>query len=195
MTPFAAPAPVDSLRDLLKPIRTMRANFTQVIFDDRGKAIQRGAGRMAVMRPAKFRWEITKPIPQLIIANGSRLWIYDPDLEQVTIRPLQQAEGETPALLLSHDPVIEKNFTVKATQTNVVQKFTLIPKEQDSMFASIQLNFMKGQIKEMRLQDHLGHMTLIQFQRTEINKALSPALFVFKIPANVDVIDETRQRR
>ena len=192
-----AQTPAEELSTLLNSIHTMRATITQTVYDNHGKAIQQSFGRMALQRPGKFRWEITKPIPQIVIANGSRLWIYDPDLEQVTIRGLQRAAGDTPALLLSHnDNNIEKDFTVKSVPKSSPDSrwFMLVPKDNDNMFASVQMGFLKNEINEMRLQDHLGHITRIQFKNAQMNASLAPSLFNFKPPANVDVIDETRKR-
>src|SRR6516162_4318453 len=87
------------LSNQLNAIKTLRANFAQTVYDNKGKAVQRSYGHIALQRPGKFRWEVIKPIPQLIIANSQRLWIYDPDLQQVMIRSLHVAAGETPALL------------------------------------------------------------------------------------------------
>jgi outer membrane lipoprotein carrier protein len=183
-----------SLSTLLNNVQSMQANFTQTIYDNRGKAIQKSFGNMSMQRPGKFRWVVTKPIPQVIVANASKLWIYDPDLEQVTIRSLKKSAGETPALLLSHvDTVLEKHYTVKQMQNNTAQGewFSLTPKA-DSTFAGIKMGFIKGQIQEMDLEDHLGHTTRIYFKNIRTNINLSPSLFVFKANANTDVINETR---
>lgn len=180
---------------LLANVKSMRATFIQTVYDNKGKALQQSMGRMSMQRPGKFRWDVTKPIPQLIVANQSKLWIYDPDLEQVTIRSLTQATGETPALLLSDvDHVLDKDFTVQPIRKEAGSWFKLIPKKADSMFAWIELGFIDGKINEMRLQDHLGHVTSVQFKNIETNLALSQNLFVFKVPKNVDVIDETKKR-
>lgn len=101
------------LSDLLKSVQGMKANFTQTLYDGRGKAKQTSYGNMAMQRPGKFRWEVTKPMPQLIIANQTTLWIFDPDLEQVTIRSLSKASGETPAFLLSDSSAVDAHYTVK----------------------------------------------------------------------------------
>lgn len=195
---LVAPAFADSAADvatLLNNVKTMRANFVQTVYDNHNKAMQPSTGRMAMQRPGKFRWEVTKPIPQLIVANQSRLWIYDPDLEQVTIRSLTQATGETPALLLSDvDHVLDKDFKVQPLNKSGGTWYKLIPKKADSMFAWIELGFVDGKIGEMRLQDHLGHVTSVKFKNIETNMTLSSNLFVFKAPKNVDVIDETRKR-
>ena len=174
----------------------MRADFSQTIYDNRGKVMQHSYGHMALQRPDKFRWQVTKPIAQLIIANQSRLWIYDPDLEQVTIRSLGKTAGETPALLLSHvNTALDNDFTVNQMQNPAPgwRWFTLIPKSGDSMFASVQMGFMNGQIHEMHLKDHLGHLTVVEYQHIQMNSDLSSSLFTFTPPKNVDVINETRK--
>lgn len=186
------------LAGMLNSVHTMRANFTQTVYDNRDKPVLKSVGKMAMERPGKFRWDVTKPIPQLVIANDTRLWIYDADLEQVTIRSIKYAAGEAPALLLSHvNTDIEKDFSVKAQtkKTPGWSWFTLVPKKPDSMFASIQMGFTKNEIHEMRLEDHLGHNTVIQFNNIETNVSLSSSLFAFKAKKNVDVIDETHKHR
>jgi outer membrane lipoprotein carrier protein len=186
-----------TLAGLFNAVHTMRADFVQTIYDNHGKAIQKSYGKMALQRPGKFRWEMSKPIPQMIITSDTRLWIYDPDLEQVTIKPLGQAAGESPALLLSHEnTAIDKDYTVTEIQKKQPgwQWFNLIPRNADSMFASVEIGFMANQLHTMKLQDHLGHTTQIEFNHIQTNIALPSSLFIFKKPANVDVIDETRHR-
>lgn len=183
------------LATLLNSVKTMQAEFTQKIYDNRGKEIQKSFGHMALQRPGKFRWQVVKPIPQLIIAKDNKLWIYDADLEQVTIRSLNKSQSETPALLLSHvDSQLTNKFVFHSIPNQQADWhwYELKPKQADSMFAWIKMGFYKNQIKEMRLQDHLGHDTLIQFTEIKINNSLPVSLFTLKIPANVDVIDETR---
>ena len=195
ITSFAFAAPADDLASRLNAVQTMRANFTQVVYDNRNKAVMKSYGRMSMQRPGRFRWEVIKPIPQIIVANASRLWIYDPDLEQVTIRSLKQATGDTPALLLSHVNIELTNEYLVAqmpSQTSGITWYALTPKSADSMFASIEMGFAQNQIQEMRLRDHLGHVTKVTFQHIETNIPLPASLFVFKAPRGVDVINETK---
>lgn len=189
---FANPV---SLTNLLATMQSMQADIVQTIYDNHGKAIQKTTGTIALQRPGKFRWEVKKPIPQLIIANQNKIWIYDADLEQVTIRALDQEAGETPALLLSsNDDAIAKNFNVTENDNASEQTFTLLPKKKDSIFESVQMKFTNGQLQSMQLKDSLGHVTMIAFKNAKINTTLSPKLFIFTPPANVDVIDETKKR-
>jgi outer membrane lipoprotein carrier protein len=185
------------LSNILKSIHSLRANFIQTVYDNRGKAIQHSNGRMALQRPGKFRWEVMKPIPQLIIANGSRLWIYDQDLQQVTIRSLSKTSGETPALLLSHvNTFIEKDFTVQTLSQKSMGEvwFSLKPKKPDNMFSFIEMGFLNKQIHEMRFKNNLGHRTLIQFKNLNTNVRLAASLFYFKSSTKIDVIDETKEK-
>ena len=185
------------LTQLLISIQTMQASFTQMVYDNHGKVVQESDGKMLLKRPGQFRWEVKKPIPQLVIANGSRLWIYDPDLEQVTIRLIKDTSGETPALLLSRQNIaLDRDYVVKYAQkkSSSLRWFILIPKEKDSAFASIQLGFLNGNISQMQLEDQLGHTTLIRFSHIKMNNPSSNTSFVFRVPPAVDVIDETKSR-
>jgi outer membrane lipoprotein carrier protein len=184
----------DTLTQLLNNTRTMQADFTEVVKDTKGKTLNRSQGKMSLERPGKFRWDVIKPNPQLIVTNGKKIWIYDADLEQVTIRYLSKEPGEAPALLLSNaNETLTKDFSVDTSNQTNTQWFSLRPKDKNSMFEFIKLGFQNQQITEMQLKDHLGHVTLIQFNRVVINNNLSPALFNFKVPAKVDVIDETHR--
>jgi outer membrane lipoprotein carrier protein len=191
-----AETPSDTLTQLLRNMHSMQANFLQTVVDKNGKALQKSTGVMSLQRPSQFRWDVKKPTPQLIVTNGVRLWIYDPDLEQVTIRRLASAAGETPALLLSDEKLsLAKEFNVKAmsNSTPEMQWFLLNPKDDGNMISVIKLAFANNQVREMQIQDHLGHTTLIQFSNVKMNIPLSSSLFLFKAPANIDVIDETKR--
>lgn len=192
-----AATPAVTLIQLLSTIHTMQADFTQTINDNKGKQTEQSAGHMALQRPGKFRWELTKPVAQLIVANNTRLWIYDPELEQATVRLLNKEIDNTPAMLLSQpdNVAIEKNFKVQMINNVAsLQWFALLPKNHDSMLAFIKMGFAHGQIREIDLQDHLGHNTVIEFYNVVLNHPLPAALFHFIPPAHTDVIDETRHR-
>ena len=176
------------LTQLLAAIQTLQADFTQTISN------QKSVGHIILQQPGKFRWEVKKPVAQVIVTDNKRLWIYDPDLEQVIIRSLNTEIGETPAFLLSHpSSALEKNFQVKTIKNSgSLQWFVLIPKNKNSLFAFIKMGFLKNQLREMDLQDHLGHNTVIEFYNSLLNYPISASLFTFKPPRHVDVIDETR---
>ena len=174
----------------------MQAGFVQTIYDNYGKPVQKSSGNMALQRPGKFRWEIKKPMPQTIIANSERLWIYDPDLQQVTIRSLKTEAGEAPALLfLSHqNAALEQDYNVEALpQKGGLRWFLLKPRKNDNMFASVKMGFMNSRLQEMVLEDQIGHSTRVQFQKIVMNTPLPSSLFVFKAPAGTDVINEVKR--
>ncbi len=187
--------PVADVTGLLNHIKTMQANFTQIIYDNHKKAVQKNTGSMALARPGQFRWDVTQPIPQLIIANGGKLWIYDPDLQQVTIRALGKAASGMPGLLLSQTTnSLNTSFAVTPMTTKQAnwRWFALKPKQADVAFSSIELGFEGNQIARMELIDNLGHTTDIQFSAIKTNTPLSANLFVFKVGKGIDVIDETK---
>jgi outer membrane lipoprotein carrier protein len=183
------------LSDLLNQMKTMRADFTQDILDGEGRAVQKSHGRIALDRPGKFRWEVTKPMPQVIIANGERLWVYDPDLQQVTIRSLKSEAGEAPGLLLSHqNTTLEKDYVIEAKGADRrLRWFSLASRKKDAIFASVKMGFAGNQLKEMILEDQIGHTTRVRFARVETNVKLPASLFIFNAPAGTDVIDETKK--
>lgn len=121
------------LLSLLNNMRSMQADFSQTIRDSKGKILNQATGLIALQRPGKFRWEVKQPNSQLVVTNGKRVWVYDPDLAQVTIRILTQEAGEAPALLLSNtNTALTKNFIVQMGKQNAnAQEFILIPKKRD----------------------------------------------------------------
>jgi len=185
----------DDLITLLTPIRTINSQFTQENLDKSSHPITSSKGNLVLERPGKFRWEIKKPNPQTIVSNGTKLWIYDPDLEQVTIRTLSKETGDAPALLLSNpSTTLRTSYNVQTlVNTADKQEFLLTPRDKNSLFEHIKMRFNKKMIEEMQLEDHLGHITSITFNNVILNQSVSPSLFTFKTPPNVDVINETNK--
>jgi len=190
----------DTLTSLLLGMNTMQADFSQTVKDKSAKSLQHAEGRMALVRPGKFRWDVKKPIAQLIIANGSRLWIYDQDLQQVSIRSFHKAAGQTPALLLSDKNLtLGKDFTIaeekSPQQIAGYRVFLLTPTDKEDAFETIKLTFVSKQIREMQLLDRLGHIITISFNHVKIGASLPESLFTFKPGSNVDIIDETKFKK
>ncbi|HEX2548926.1 MAG TPA: outer membrane lipoprotein chaperone LolA, partial [Gammaproteobacteria bacterium] len=171
-------------------------SFNQVITNKKAKELQRSSGQMSLQRPGKFRWEIKKPNKQIVVTNGKKLWIYDPDLDQVTIRLLTKEVGDSPAMLLSNNLGIDKVYTVTTTtDANATLKwFLLKPKNPNNNFAAIKLGFQNNEIHEMILEDQMGQLTNIEFYNIKTNPMLASSLFDFRLPKNVDVIDETKPK-
>ncbi len=184
-----------SLDQLLGNVRTLQATFSQRVVDLHGNIINDTHGKLALMRPGKFRWETQGNDKQTIVADGKSIWIYEPDLAQVTVRPFKNLGADMPALLLSSkETVTEKNFTVKmesVTQQEsqqALKRFLLIPKDKNSTLTGIRLVFKKGVIDRMEFSNYLNQTTLLQFHAVKMNQNLPLNLFKFNVPKGVDVV-------
>ncbi|MDP2785318.1 MAG: outer membrane lipoprotein chaperone LolA [Sulfurimicrobium sp.] len=182
---------VDSLQNFLHHSRTMRAQFTQTVQDRNGKQVQNASGVMQFSRPGKFRWVYEKPYAQLIVGDGVKVWMYDADLNQVTVRKLDQALGSTPAALLAGDNEIERNFDlIDGGRRDGLEWVEASPKNQGGSFEKIRLAFRDGTLAEMELRDHFGQTTTIRFVQLELNPKLAAKLFIFTPPAGADVVGD-----
>lgn len=188
---FAHAGAVDQLHDFLKNTRTLKADFAQSVIAKNGRKPQQSSGVVAIARPGKLRWEIQKPFPQLVVGDGEKIWIHDPELQQVTVRKAGQAIGGSPAALLSGSNELERNFTLKeAGEADGLAWVEATPKVSDSGFERVRLGFSGSDLKAMELLDSFGQTTLIHFSRLERNPALPAATFRFVPPAGVDVVGE-----
>ncbi len=172
-------------------IETMQAGFVQTRFDENGKPLQTSEGTFALQRPGKFRFEYTKPYRQLYVADGGKIWNYDPDLEQVIVKSVDAALGDTPALLLSGKRPLTDKFVIRELkrEESDLQWLELRPKQEESSFKSVRLGFSDKGLRLMEVVDILGQTTHLQFRNARVNEPLSPDLFRFVAPEGVDVID------
>lgn len=182
---------VSSLRDFFNHTNTMRAKFSQVVTDTQGRKVQEVVGTMQLQRPNKFRWDYNKPYEQQIISDGKDVFLYDTDLQQVTVRALSRAIGSSPAALLAGGDAVEKSFTLK----NAIRKDDLtwvlaLPKDKESGFERVLLGFKADKLRKMELYDSFNHVTNITFDAVERNPALQAATFLFTPPKGVDVVGE-----
>ena len=186
---------IDKLHHFLDTTKTLRAEFAQIVVAKNGKKPQQSTGVVMLSRPGKFRWQIEKPYMQLLVGDGEKVWIYDPDLRQVTVKKVDAALGSTPAALLVGDSsgknTLEKNFTLReAGEREGLGWVEAIPKTPDSGFEKLQLGFDGNNLKAMELSDNFGQTTSLLFLRLESNPSLAPNFFRFTPPAGVDVIGE-----
>ena len=187
----AGAAGVDSLKALLEQTTTARAHFAQMVLDKNLKMLQQATGTMQFSRPGKFRWEYDKPYEQVIVGDGSKLWIYDKDLNQVTVRRLDRALGASPAALLAGSNEIEKSYTlISLGNQEGLDWLEAVPKTQDTAFEKIRLGFSKSGLEAMELRDQFGQITVIKFSTLERNTKVSPEAFRFTPPKGADVISE-----
>ncbi len=182
---------IDKLHRFLESTKTMRADFAQIVVAKNGKRPQQSSGVMMFSRPGKFRWQIERPYSQLLVGDGMKVWIYDPDLRQVTVKTVGTALGGTPAALLAGDNTLEKNFTLReAGEREGMEWLEAIPKSQDSGFEKLLLGFAGNDLKAMELFDNFGQTTSLYFSHLERNPSLAASLFRFTPPAGADVIGE-----
>lgn len=178
------------LGKLLTNMKSLDADFQQRILDAKGSRLQEVSGHLSLARPGKFYWETENPFPQTVVSDGETLWLYDPDLEQVTVQQVDPAQSRTPAMLLSGDIAsIEERFTIKLTREGTqLKEFLLIPTGQESLFEELRLSFVAGELASLLLSDSLGQRTSIELFSTQLNPELPDDRFTFTVPDDIDVI-------
>ena len=182
---------VSSLRDFFNNTTTMRAQFSQVVNDKQGRKIQEVDGIMQLQRPNKFRWDYKKPYEQQIVSDGKQVFLFDTELQQVTIRELSKTLGSSPAALLAGGDAVEKSFTLKnATRKDGLTWVLALPKDKESGFDRVLLGFKADKLRKMELYDSFNHITHITFNNVEQNPKLEDATFLFTPPEGVDVVGE-----
>ena len=191
---LAAPslaAPPASVQRYFQDLQALRADFIQRVFDERARIVQTSSGQMLMRKPGQFRWNYRTPAEQIIIADGERLWAYDVDLEQVTVRRLDRALGSTPLALLSGAAPIEESFKVGGAQRrDGLDWYELTPREPQSEFRALRVAFKGETLVSLELEDHFGQRTRLDFQNLERNPDFDPALLRFTPPPGVDVVGD-----
>ncbi|GAB4271512.1 MAG: outer membrane lipoprotein chaperone LolA [Methylomicrobium sp.] len=183
--------PVEQLRAFLQSSNTVIADFRQVAIDELGKPRKSSEGMFYLRRPGKFRWNYVKPFTQEIVSNSGKVWFYDEDLEQVTIKKLDQSLGSTPALLLSGEIDLEENFTLETQGADDDMSWIkLLPKNEDSGFKYVLIGLDEGKLGGMELSDNFGQLTRIYFSNVKINAPIDDGVFDFIPPAGADIFEE-----
>lgn len=182
---------IEKLKSFIAATHSAQASFTQAVFDQNGKRMQSASGTMQFQRPGKFRWTYQKPYEQIIVGDGEKFWLYDADLNQVTVKKLDAALGSSPAALLSGSNEIERGFTLKeAGVQDDVEWLQAIPKSQDSSFEKIRMAFnAQADLVMMELHDTFGHKTQLRFSALQRNPKLSAQQFQFTPPKGADVLE------
>ncbi len=184
-------AAVQRLTQLLNQMSSLDADFQQRILDARGSRLQEVSGHLSLQRPGQFYWQTENPFPQTVVSDGKTLWLYDPDLEQVTIQQMDASASKTPAMLLSGDvDSIGQRFNVNSIRSGELEEFVLKPKEEESLFEELRLNFADQELRSLLLVDSLGQRTAIELIDRKLNTLLDADLFTFQVPDDVDVIQQ-----
>lgn len=190
----AADAPnsgIDSLRHFFTQVNSFSARFRQVVLDERLNPLQESSGMLWIERPDKFRWDYEKPYKQQIVADGKRLWVYDPGLQQVSVRPLSGGLGDTPAMLLAGKGRLEDNFTLKPLNSqNEIEWVQLTPRRKDGGYEDIRVGFRQGKLRVLEMVDGFGHLTRVTLESSRENARIETGRFSFTPPEGVDVVGE-----
>ncbi|MEM7217515.1 MAG: outer membrane lipoprotein chaperone LolA [Pseudomonadota bacterium] len=203
------PAAAAGLADDIAGLRQYSADFTQTLLDARSMVLQNSTGRVRIAPPDRFKWVVNDPYPQTLVTVGESLYVYDPDLEQLTIEPLAAAIAGTPALLLTGQvDDLDSLFDVSSASDPDGRTYALFPKSADAMFAEIRLRFVTpteapdapdapepsdrdgapARLEQLQIFDHLGRQTRITFGGVALNQAIDAAEFEFEIPPGTDVL-------
>ena len=181
---------MDDFRSFMTGAQSARAEFSQSVFDAKGKATQQTKGSLAFVRPGKFRFQYEKPA-QTIVGDGSKVWFYDQDLNQVTIRKTEKAFASTPAALLAGKAEVEAAFTLVAGGESEGMDWVIAePKSKDAGIEKVRLGFAKNQLAAMELFDAFGNRTRITFSKLERNAKIDAKEFTFVPPKGADVVSE-----
>lgn len=184
---------IDMLHQFLDGTKTLRADFAQIVVAKNGRKPQQSAGTMMLARPGKFRWQIEKPYPQLIVGDGEKVWLHDPELNQVTVKKQGAALAGSPAALLAGEGVaaLEKSFALKDVgEKDGLEWLEATPRSPDSGFDKVRIGFAGAELRAMELTDSFGQQTSLVFSKVEKNPSLAASHFRFTPPKGADVLGE-----
>ena len=191
----AAPVSLERLDRFLTEVKTLSGDFTQTLYDESDRAVETSAGEVHLERSephGRFRWQYRKPYPQTIVGDGRQVWVYDPDLEQVTVRPLDAALGDTPAALLAGNADVTERFEMRDLgDREGVAWVSLTPLAgAEGGFQSMALGFSRDALVAMELVDAFSQRTVLEFGTLLRNAPIDDAMFRFVPPAGADVLRE-----
>jgi outer membrane lipoprotein carrier protein len=182
------------LATLLAATTSITAHVEQLIIDQDGRELQETSAELQMRKPANFSWQITSPYEELMVTNGTLIWRYEPDLEQVTIQNFDSELDRTPVMLLNGTAeAINAAYAVSATDMDGagLWRFILLPRKPSSLFERLSLTFVGEQLQEMQFEDSLGQQTSLSFSAVARNGMLDPAQFEFTPPEGVEIIDNS----
>jgi len=182
---------LDQFKAFFSGTQSARASFEQKVHDRDGKVVQEAKGSFVFQRPGRFRWTYDKPADQVIVGDGQRVWIYDRQLNQVTVRKLTAAIGSTPAGLLAGGTGIEKAFELSDAGTrDGLEWVEAKPREKEAGFERVRIGFGKEGLQAMELTDHFGQTTRLRFSNLVRNPKVEAAEFRFDPPKGADVLGD-----
>jgi outer membrane lipoprotein carrier protein len=187
----AEAAATERFKTFVRGTQSARADFEQKVYDRAGKLTQESKGSFVFQRPGLFRWVYAKPVDQVIVGDGERVWIHDRDLNQVTVRKLSRALGSTPAALLAGSADVEKAFELSdAGAKDGLEWLDAKPRDREAGFERVRMGFSAEGIQAMELTDHFGQITHLRFSNLVRNPKVDRSEFRFEPPKGADVLGE-----
>ncbi len=188
-SPMAHADAVETLRAFVRDVQSGKASFTQTVTAPDGVKKKTSSGGFEFSRPNRFRFDYLKPYSQTIVGDGAKVWMHDPDLQQVTVRAMDRALGSTPAALLAGQG-LDKDFVLKPEASVAgIDWVAAVPRVSDgASFQSMRVGFKGKVLWAVEILDSFGQRTLIQFEAMAVNPALAADRFAFKVPPGVDVL-------
>ncbi|MDB5967677.1 MAG: lolA [Hydrocarboniphaga sp.] len=184
----------EELSRFIKDTRTVTAHFTQVQINERGEKLASSSGQMILSRPGRFRWNYEQPYEQLMVCDGQKIWLYDPDLSQVTVRPAADTLSGTPAALLAQRSTLTDEFTIEDLGARSdTQGVRLKPRNVDGDFEAIEMWLRRGAPESMVFMDRLGNRTEVAFTDIKVNVKVDEALLKFTPPKNAEIVESGQQ--
>ena len=184
-------AAIERFKSFVRGTQSARGEFEQKVHDRGGRLTQESKGSFVFQRPGLFRWVYAKPVDQVIVGDGERVWIHDRDLNQVTVRKLSRALGSTPAALLAGSADVEKAFDLSDAGTrDGIEWLEAKPREAEAGFARVRMGFDANGLRAMELFDHFGQTTQLRFLNLVRNPKVDPSEFRFQPPLGADVLGE-----
>ncbi len=192
MPSMAAEQSAPQLDRFLATVQTFEAGFRQRVVVPGGEVTEDSTGTVVMQRPGRFRWNYSAPFKRVIVADGEKLWLYEADLDQVTVRRLTSGLGDTPAALLTGKESVLARFKVERSWVaDGLDWARLTPRSPETDFATVSLGFDGNKLRRILLDDRLGQQTRIDFSDVKVNRSLPADTFHFTPPAGADVIDDS----
>ncbi|MCW9014979.1 MAG: outer membrane lipoprotein chaperone LolA [Gammaproteobacteria bacterium] len=179
------------LENFLKNTTSMQAKFQQKLLDQQGFLLQQSAGDFTLKRPGRFIWDYLIPYEQKIVSNGKKIWIYDSELEQVSVKKYSQVLTGAPIILLDQNKKLDEDFAVSDQgEKDNLQWVLLIPKNTENDFKEIEIGMSNNELRVMQFVDNFEQRTTIEFEHLKINDQLDDSLFIFIPPPGTDVVGD-----
>jgi len=187
---FSLSVSAKSLQEHFTNLKTWQADFVQTLKNRDTESVVKSEGKLWVKTPNRFRLEYIKPYKQIYVADSEKLWLYDEDLEQVTVKPQGNSLDQTPAMILSQPQRLSQVYNIDTKHDGVTSYYSLKPKGTETGFDHIVIVFEKDRLVEMQMFDHFAQLTTLKFSNIQINPDIPKKRFQFTPPADVDVIGD-----